>query len=236
MIASLDALHKFPAEYPLPPPSLPRQLHLFFLEASHSANGPSRSIVARHTYTPLSRGYKISSWRFGLRSRCLRDSHSPCRKSALSKIEHPSRLSPKWCVGNETWRVGVRGIVAARNKGGGGLLYKCVGGAIRAVMCVVLCWVVAAKHSPLYSIIYRCIDSRRLRRNPRVGVPFGDKRMLIIGVDGDETKNAMLSGRGQDPSLWPVVDKQKGVKSEVVKSLMDQDQTKIPDSHRLYDV
>jgi hypothetical protein len=55
--------------------------------------------------------------------------------------------------------------------------------------------------------------------------------MLIIGVDGDETKNAMSSGRGQDPSLWPVVDKQKGVKSEVVKSLMDQDQTKIPDSH-----
>jgi hypothetical protein len=37
----------------------------------------------------------------------------------------------------------------------------------------------------------------------------------------DETKNAMLSGRGQDPSLWPVVDKQKGVKSEGVKSVMD---------------
>ena len=83
------------------------------------------------------------------------------------------------------------------------------------LLCVVLCWVIARKtFLPLFDIS-RCNDSRRLRRNPRVGLPF-DKQMLIVGAGDDETKNAVSSGRGQDPSLWPV-DKQKG-ETEGVKS------------------
>jgi hypothetical protein len=96
------------------------------------------------------------------------------------------------------------------------------------LLCVVLCWVIARKtFLPLFDI-YRCIDSRRLRRNPRVGLPFGDKQMVIIGAGGDETKNAVSCGRGQDPSLWPIVDKQKG---EIRRCKSARDQTRIRDSH-----
>lgn len=96
------------------------------------------------------------------------------------------------------------------------------------VLCVVLCWAIAGKTSlPLFDI-YRGVDSRRLRRNPRVGLPFGDKQMVIIGAGGDETKNAVSCGRGQDPSLWPIVDKQKG---EIRRCKSARDQTRIRDSH-----
>jgi hypothetical protein len=89
-------------------------------------------------------------------------------------------------------------------------LYNCVGGAIRAVLCVSLCWALLAKHPSLYSISIEVlirVDFAGIR-----GQVFDlrTNSVLIIGAGGDKTKNAISSGRGQDPSLWPVVDKQKG--------------------------
>jgi hypothetical protein len=149
MIASLDAIHKYAAEHPLPPPFVLHRLHLFFLKPATAPTDPvGRSLCAIHTLPfPGLQDFSVALLSsFSLFPRFS----SPCHKSAWSNLDHAGRRSPGCCVENETWRVGVRGIVAARIKGGGGLLYKCVGGAIRAVLCCAG-WLLA-KHSSLYSI------------------------------------------------------------------------------------
>ena len=78
--------------------------------------------------------------------------------------------------------------------------------------CCVLCCAgrLLAKHPFLYSISIEVlirVDFAGIR-----GQVFDSRTnsVLIMGAGGDKTKNAISSGRGQDPSLWPVVDKQKG--------------------------
>src|ERR1700709_2663283 len=95
----------------------------------------------------------------------------------------------RWC----------KGYCCGAYQRGRGLLYKCAGGAISAVLCVVLCWVIARKtFLPLFDI-YRCIDSRRLRRNLRVGLPFGGKHMLIIGAGRDEQRTPCRPAEDKTP-------------------------------------
>jgi hypothetical protein len=173
MIASLDAQHKYPVEHPLSPPSVLHPLHLF-LEASHSANGPSRSIVVRYTYTTLSRVTRL------LRGASLfllvfLTFSSPVISLLCRILLVPADSHRNVVLKMEIWRNDVRGIVAARIKGGGAFVQVCWWCYTCCVVCCVVLGVAGKTSLPLFDI-YRGVDSRRLRRNPRTGIRFENKQ------------------------------------------------------------
>jgi hypothetical protein len=82
----------------------------------------TQSVDRRAPYIQLPLEKALQEFFVALRSSFsrFRDSHPRCRKFCFVENRSSQQAFPEMCVGNETWRVRVRGIVAARIKRGWG--------------------------------------------------------------------------------------------------------------------